>query len=253
MSRIDGRRFDEMRPVRITRRYIKYAEGSALIEVGDTAVICTASIEDKVPKFMEEDNQKREGGWITAEYSMIPRATSTRNPRESSRGKVGGRTQEIQRLIGRSMRAVVDLKLLGERTIWIDCDVIQADGGTRTTSITGAFIALWDACMYLRDQKLITEMPIKDFVAATSVGIVNGQKVLDLCYAEDSIAEVDMNIVMTGRGSFVEIQGTAEGAPFTRNDVNELIELASSGIQQLIGLQRRLLMSNEVFAELGKR
>lgn len=250
MSRIDGRRYDELRPVKITRKFIKHAEGSVLIEVGNTKVICTASVEEKVPKFMEDENQKREGGWITAEYAMLPRATSVRNVRESSRGKIGGRTQEIQRLIGRSMRAVVDLKLLGERTIWMDCDVIQADGGTRTTSITGAFIALWDACKYLMERKMITEMPILDFVAATSVGIVGGQMMLDLCYAEDSSADVDMNIIMTGKGTFVEIQGTAEEVPFTRKQANELIDLAEIGIQQLIGLQRRMLMGDENEIEL---
>jgi ribonuclease PH len=250
MARIDGRKHDELRPVRITRNYIKHAEGSVLIEVGQTKVICTASIEDKVPKFMEEEGQKREGGWITAEYSMLPRSTSNRNIRESARGKIGGRTQEIQRLIGRSMRAVVDMKLIGERTIWIDCDVIQADGGTRTSSITGAFIALWDACSYLRDKKMINEMPIADFVAATSVGIVSGDAMLDLCYAEDSKADVDMNIVMTGKGKFVEIQGTAEAWPFTRDDANKLIDLAENGIQRLISLQRKMLMGGEMSAEL---
>jgi len=250
MARIDGRKHDELRPVRITRNYIKHAEGSVLIEVGQTKVICTASIEDKVPKFMEDEGQKREGGWITAEYSMLPRSTSTRNIRESARGKIGGRTQEIQRLIGRSMRAVVDLRLIGERTIWIDCDVIQADGGTRTSSITGSFIALWDACTYLRDKKMIKEMPIADFIAATSVGIVSGEAMLDLCYVEDSKADVDMNIVMTGKGKFVEIQGTAEAFPFTRDDANKLIDLAENGIQRLISLQRKMLMDGEMSAEL---
>jgi len=250
MSRVDGRKRDELRPVRITRNYIKHAEGSVLIEVGETKVICTASIEEKVPRFMDEDGQKREGGWITAEYSMLPRSTGSRNIREAARGKIGGRTQEIQRLIGRSMRAVVDAKLIGERTIWIDCDVIQADGGTRTSSITGAFIALWDACSYLRDKKMIKEMPIADFIAATSVGIVGGDAMLDLCYVEDSKADVDMNIVMTGKGKFVEIQGTAESWPFTRDDTNELIDLAENGIQHLISLQRKMLLGGEMVSEL---
>jgi len=250
MSRVDGRKRDELRPVRITRNYIKHAEGSVLIEVGETKVICTASIEEKVPRFMEEEGQKRDGGWITAEYSMLPRATGRRSIREAARGKIGGRTQEIQRLIGRSMRAVVDTKLIGERTIWMDCDVIQADGGTRTSSITGAFIALWDACSYLRDKKKISEMPIADFIAATSVGVVSGDTMLDLCYVEDSKADVDMNIVMTGKGKFVEIQGTSESWPFTRDDANELIDLAENGIQQLIALQRSMLLGGEMVAEL---
>jgi ribonuclease PH len=250
MARFDGRKFDQLRPVRITRNYMKHAEGSVLIEVGDTKVICSASIEEKVPRFMEEDGQKREGGWVTAEYSMLPRSTGTRSQREASRGKIGGRTQEIQRLIGRSMRAVIDTKLLGERTVWLDCDVIQADGGTRTSSITGAFVALWDACSYLLDKKMIKEMPIIDFIAATSVGIIKGEKMLDLCYAEDSNADVDMNIVMTGKGKFVEIQGTAESSPFSREDAGILIDLAENGIKQLIELQRKMLLDGEMIAEL---
>jgi len=250
MSRIDGRKFDELRQVKMVRNYIKYAEGSVLIEVGNTRVICTASVEEKLPRFMEDQTQKREGGWITAEYSMLPRATKNRTTRESSRGRLGGRTQEIQRLIGRSLRAVVDTKLLGERTIWMDCDVIQADGGTRTASITGAFVALWDACSYMIDHKRIGEMPITDFVAATSVGMVKQQKMLDLCYVEDSSADVDMNIVMTGKGGFVEIQGTAEKSPFSREEANDFIDLAASGIQQLIGLQRKMLIGGQMEAEL---
>jgi len=245
MSRIDGRKADELRPVRIIRKYIKHAEGSVLIEVGDTKVICTASTEERLPRFMDEPGQKRPGGWVTAEYSMLPRATKTRSIREAARGKLGGRTQEIQRLIGRSMRAVVDAKSLGERTVWLDCDVIQADGGTRTASITGAFVALWDACSHLLDRRMIKEMPIIDFVAATSVGIVKGQKMLDLCYVEDSSAGVDMNIIMTGKGGFVEIQGTAEESPFSREETNELIDLAAGGIQQLITLQRKMLIGGE--------
>lgn len=250
MARVDGRKFDELRPVRIIRNYIKHAEGSVIIEVGDTKVICTASTEERVPRFMEDPTQKRSGGWVTAEYSMLPRATKTRNTREAARGRLGGRTQEIQRLIGRSLRAVVDTKSLGERTVWLDCDVIQADGGTRTASITGAFVALWDACSHLIDRNMIEEMPIVDFVAATSVGIVKGQKMLDLCYAEDSAAGVDMNIVMTGKGGFVEIQGTAEESPFSREGANELIDLAAEGIQQLIALQRKMLIGGENEVEL---
>lgn len=250
MPRVDGRKFDQLRPVRIIRNYIKHAEGSVLIEVGDTRVICTASIEERLPRFMEDPDQKRPGGWVTAEYSMLPRATKTRNQREASRGRIGGRTQEIQRLIGRSLRAVVDMRVLGERTIWLDCDVIQADGGTRTASITGAFVALWDACSYLIDNKKIKEMPITDFVAATSVGMINGQPMLDLCYVEDSSADVDMNIVMTGQGGFVEMQGTAEVSSFSREEANSLIDLAVSGIQQLLGLQRKMLIGGESLVDL---
>lgn len=250
MSRFNGRKFDQLRQIKITRNYLKPPEGSVLIEFGDTKVICAASIEDKVPRFMEEEGQKRSGGWITSEYSMLPRATKTRTIREASRGKQGGRTQEIQRLIGRSLRAVVNMELIGERTIWIDCDVIQADGGTRTASITGSFVALWDACSYMLDRKMITEMPILDFVAAISVGIVNGEKMLDLCYIEDSKAEVDMNIIMTSKDGFVEIQGTAESKPFSRDDANELIDLAAKGIRQLIGLQRKMLIGGEKYVEL---
>lgn len=250
MSRSDGRNNDQLRPVRIIRNYIKPAEGSVLIEVGDTRIICTASVEEKVPRFFDDPSQKRGGGWVTAEYSMLPRSTKNRNTREAARGKIGGRTQEIQRLIGRSLRAVVDMKALGERTIWLDCDVIQADGGTRTASITGAFIALWDACSYLIDRKKIKETPIIDFVAATSVGIVKEEKLLDLCYVEDFAADVDMNIVMTGKGGFIEIQGTAEEAPFSREDSNELIDLAVGGIQQLISLQRKMIMGGEELVEL---
>lgn len=250
MSRIDGRKCDQLRNVRIVRNYIKHPEGSVLIEVGDTRVICTASIEDKLPRFMEDETQKRPGGWITAEYSMLPRATKNRSVREASRGRQGGRTQEIQRLIGRSLRAIVNLVLVGERTIWVDCDVIQADGGTRTASVTGSFVALWDAFSYMLDQKMIKEMPINDFVAATSVGIIDGQRMLDLCYTEDSSAEVDMNVIMTGKGGFVEIQGTAEATPFSRESANELIDLAAKGIQQLIGLQRKMLIGGEKEATL---
>ena len=250
MARVDGRKNDQLRPVRIIRNYLKHAEGSVLMEVGETRVICSASVEERLPRFMEDPTQKRGGGWVTAEYSMLPRSTKTRNQRESSRGRVGGRTQEIQRLIGRSLRAVMDMKLLGERTVWLDCDVVQADGGTRTASITGAFIALWDACSYLIDRKRIKEMPITDFVAATSVGIIDGQGMLDLCYTEDFAADVDMNIVVTGQGEFVEIQGTAEESPFSRDAANELIDLAVGGIEQLISLQRKMLIGGENLVEL---
>ncbi|MDY0093660.1 MAG: ribonuclease PH [Candidatus Vecturithrix sp.] len=235
--RNDGREPDALRPVTITRRYIKRAEGSVLIEVGDTRVICTATVENKVPPFLRNSNQ----GWVTAEYGMLPRSTDTRMQREASKGKLSGRTQEIQRLIGRSLRSVVDLKKLGERTIWIDCDVIQADGGTRTASITGACIALFDALTYMRQNRGIDCMPLKDFVAATSVGIVNGKVLLDLNYIEDSKAEVDMNVVMTGSGKFVEIQGTAEEDPFSAEQMQEMIALAKTGIEQLVKVQRSAL------------
>lgn len=246
MTRIDGRQPDEMRAVKVTRNYIKYAEGSVLIEAGDTKVICTASIEDKVPPFLRGTGQ----GWVTAEYSMLPRATETRNVREASKGKLSGRTAEIQRLIGRALRSVVDLTALGERTIWLDCDVIQADGGTRTTSITGAFIALMDAVNRLGEQLSWTKFPITNFVAATSVGIVDGVPVLDLCYEEDSKAQVDMNVVMTGDGRLVEIQGTAEEFPFTRDEMNRLMDLAQKGVEELIALQKQLL-TQDLAAKIG--
>jgi ribonuclease PH len=235
--RSDGRQPDKLRPVTITRRYIKRAEGSVLIEVGDTKVICTASVENKVPPFLRNSNQ----GWVTAEYGMLPRSTDSRMQREATRGRVSGRTQEIQRLIGRSLRSVVDLSKIKDRTIWIDCDVIQADGGTRTASITGACIALFDALTYMRKNKDIDVMPLKDFVAATSVGVVNGKVLLDLNYIEDSRADVDMNIVMTGSGKFVEIQGTAEEEPFTVEQMQEMISLAKAGIDELIKIQRGYL------------
>lgn len=237
MERVDGRKPDEMRPVRITRNYNKYAEGSVLIEVGDTKVICTASVEDKPPAFLKGEGK----GWVTSEYGMLPRATGVRTPRESARGKIGGRTYEIQRLIGRSLRSVVDLGALGERTIWLDCDVIQADGGTRTASITGAFVALVDALYKLKGQGLIERVPVTDFVAATSVGRLNGNIILDLCYEEDSAAEVDMNIVITGSGRLVEIQGTGEESSFTRKEMNAMIDLAARGIDQLISYQKQVL------------
>jgi len=235
--RIDGRQPNKLRPVKITRNYIKYAEGSVLIEVGDTKVICTASIEDKVPPFLKNSGE----GWITAEYAMLPRSSDTRIPRDAAKGKIGGRTHEIQRLIGRSLRAVVDLTKLGESTIWLDCDVIQADGGTRTASITGCCVALFDAFTNLRKAGKLNTMPLMDFVAATSVGIVDGKALLDLNYAEDSKAEVDMNIVMTGSGKFVEIQGTAEHTPFTLEQMNELIDLGAKGVKELIQIQRSIV------------
>ncbi|MDH5202832.1 MAG: ribonuclease PH [Nitrospirota bacterium] len=235
--RPDGRKNNEIRGVKVQRNFITTAEGSVLIEIGHTRVICTATIEDKIPPFLKD--QKK--GWITAEYSMIPRATQTRLTRESSAGRMSGRTHEIQRLIGRALRSVVDLSLLGERTIWIDCDVIQADGGTRTAAITGAFISLSDALRYALRSGLIEKMPIKDYLAAISVGVVDGDLRMDLCYSEDSIAEVDMNIVMTGSRKLVEIQGTAEGLPFSKTTLNSLIELAEEGISSLIKLQKKLI------------
>lgn len=235
-TRTDGRQADEIRPVKITRNFIIHAEGSVLIEVGNTKVICTATIEDKVPPFLRGQGT----GWITAEYSMLPRATEVRNPRESSRGRVGGRTHEIQRLIGRSLRSVVDLKALGERTIWIDCDVIQADGGTRTAAITGSFIALVDALRKLQDTTN-EGLALNDYLAAISVGIVDGEPLLDLCYTEDYSAQVDFNVVMTGTGKIVEVQGTAEESPFTKDEMEQLFILAEKGINQLIDMQREVL------------
>ena len=236
-TRSDGRSADQLRETRLTPHYLEHAEGSVLIEAGRTRVICTASVEDKVPPFLRGTGK----GWVTAEYGMLPRATSTRTVREASRGKLGGRTQEIQRLIGRSLRAVTQLKALGERTIWIDCDVIQADGGTRTASISGAFVALVFALQHLKERGVLKRIPIADHVAATSVGIVNGTPLLDLAYDEDSKAEVDMNVVMTGDGRFIEVQGTAEGAPFSRTSHDALLALAETGIGHLITLQRELV------------
>ncbi len=235
--RPDGRQNDKLRKITITRNYLKNAEGSVLIEIGDTKVICTASIEDRVPFFLKDQNR----GWITGEYSMLPRSTHTRKSRESSSGKVGGRTHEIQRLIGRSMRSVVDMKALGERTIWLDCDVIQADGGTRTASISGAFVALKDAVSFAMENKLIERQPIRDYVAAVSVGIVEGKTRLDLSYEEDSNAEVDMNIVMTGSGKFIEVQGTAETQPFDREGFQQMMDFAESGIREMISVQKSVL------------
>ncbi|MHB1043888.1 MAG: ribonuclease PH [Eubacteriales bacterium] len=237
MERIDGRKPGQMRPVRITRKYNKHAEGSVLIEVGDTRVICTASVEEKAPGFLKGTGK----GWVTAEYGMLPRATGVRTPREAARGKIGGRTYEIQRLIGRSLRSVVDMGVLGERTIWLDCDVIQADGGTRTASITGAFIALVDALAHLKAKGQISRVPVTDYVAATSVGRLNGGIILDLCYEEDSRAEVDMNVIMTGAGRFVEVQGTGEESTFSHREMNDLIELAAGGISGIVAYQKEVL------------
>jgi ribonuclease PH len=236
-GRPDGRPPDELRPVTITPRFNKHAEGSALIEVGDTKVICTVSVEDRVPQFLKGKGE----GWITSEYGMLPRATTTRVQREATKGMPSGRSQEIQRLIGRSLRAVVDMKALGERTLWVDCDVIQADGGTRTAAITGAFVAMVDALRQMKERGTISELPIFDFVAATSVGKVGSEVRLDLAYEEDSCADVDMNVVKTGHGRFVEIQGTAEHTPFDEEEMRQLLALAEKGIQDLIRIQRKVL------------
>jgi len=235
MNRTDGRQADQLRPVSITRNYLKYAEGSVLIEFGNTKVICAATVEEKVPPFLKGCGE----GWVTAEYSLLPRSTQTRNPREAARGKQTGRTQEIQRLIGRALRSVVNTKALGEKTIWIDCDVIQADGGTRTAAITGAYVALVDAVNTFYSEDKI--FPVKDFLAAISVGLLKDQAVLDLCYEEDSNAVVDMNVVMTGAGQFVEVQGTGEQHPFTKEQMSELLRLGELGINELIDLQKDAL------------
>lgn len=235
--RNDGRNIDELRPVKVDRDCLKHAEGSLLIEIGQTKVLCTATVEERVPPFLRATGQ----GWVTAEYGMLPRATKTRTPRESTTGRASGRTFEIQRLIGRSLRTVIDLTRLGERTVLIDCDVIQADGGTRTTAITGAFVALADALIRLRENGQIKGPLLKDFVAAVSVGCVEGELLLDLNYAEDSMAEVDMNVVMTGSKQFVEIQGTAEEVPFDKAQLDRMLNLATHGIDQLVDLQRQLL------------
>jgi ribonuclease PH len=236
MSRLDGRQADEMRTVKITRNYLKYPEGSVLIEVGNTKVICAATIEEKVPPFMKGSGE----GWITAEYSLLPRSTQVRNVRESARGKITGRTHEIQRLIGRALRSVVDLKALGEKTIWIDCDVIQADGGTRTAAITGSFVAMVDAVnsIYNNTEK---PFPVKEFLAAVSIGVVKNSVIADLCYEEDSSAMVDMNVVMTGSGQFVEVQGTGEKRPFTRQELNDMLAVAEKAVNELIDYQKGIL------------
>src|SRR5574337_224582 len=236
-QRTQGRAADALRPVRLTRHYTRHAEGSVLVEFGDTRVLCTASVEEKVPPHKRGSGS----GWVTAEYGMLPRATNTRSDREAARGKQSGRTQEIQRLIGRSLRCVFDLKKLGERTIALDCDVIQADGGTRTAAITGAFVAAHDAVAWLLERKLVAATPITDFVAAVSVGIVQGTPLLDLEYVEDSACDTDMNVVMTGAGGFVELQGTAEGAAFSREQLDALMRLAGKGIAELVTLQRASL------------
>ncbi len=236
--RSDGRKADELRPITIQRNYLKYAEGSVFIEAGNNRIVCSASIEDKVPPFLRNSGQ----GWITAEYAMLPRATTTRNVRDVVKGQVGGRTHEIQRLIGRSLRAVTNLERLGEKSILIDCDVIQADGGTRTLAITGSFIALVDALWNCIDRGiLIRGGLVRDFLGAVSVGVVGEQVFLDLTFEEDSNAQVDMNMVMTGSGKFVEIQGTAEKEPFGRETLHELLEVAQKGIQEIIHLERKLL------------
>jgi len=235
--RPDGRKNNEIRTVKVQKNFISTAEGSVLISMGNTRVICTATIEERVPPFLKD--QKR--GWVTAEYSMLPRSTQTRTLREATLGRISGRTHEIQRLIGRALRSVVDLAHIGERTVWIDCDVLQADGGTRTASITGAFICLSDALKYAMRNGLVDKNPLKDYLAAISVGVVHGEQVIDLCYAEDSIAEVDMNVVMTGSGKFVEIQGTAEGIPFSKEALDHLLKLAGEGIDHLIDIQKKLV------------
>ena len=237
MKRITGREWNEMRQIKITRDFLPSAEGSTLIEMGNTRVICTASLEDRVPPFLRNSGK----GWLTAEYAMLPMSTSSRNRRESSSGKVKGRTHEIQRLIGRSLRAVTDLNSIGERTIYIDCDVIQADGGTRTASITGGFIALVDALRRLREDGKIEGFPVKDFISAISVGIVNGEVLLDLDYKEDSGADVDMNFVMTGSGGIVEVQGTAEAEPFSRDMLDKMLDVAAIGISELTKKQKDIL------------
>lgn len=239
LGRIDGRRRDQIRPVKVTRSFTKHAEGSVLIEMGDTKVICTASIEEKVPPFLKGKG----AGWVTAEYAMLPRATHDRSPRESVKGKQGGRTLEIQRLVGRALRAVIDTGRLGERTIWIDCDVIQADGGTRTASITGSFIALADAVGVLKKKDLIKVNPLTDYLAAISIGKVGGQVMVDLAYEEDSHAEVDLNLVMTGAGQYVEVQGTAEKTPFNKKDMDEFLDLGWGAIRELVDLQKSLIGS----------
>ncbi|MCL6520409.1 MAG: ribonuclease PH [Armatimonadetes bacterium] len=237
MAREDGRANDEIRPVKITRGYIQYAEGSCLIEIGNTRVICTASVEEKVPPFLKGSGT----GWVTAEYGMLPRSCRTRNVRDISRGQLAGRTMEIQRLVGRALRSVVDLKGLGERTVWMDCDVIQADGGTRTASVTGAYVALVEAVDWLKKEQLIKTSIITDQLAAISVGIVGGEELLDLNYSEDSVAAVDLNLAMTASGKIVEVQGTAEGMPFSRQKLGKLLDLAEKGIKELFEIQKSVL------------
>jgi len=239
--RTNDRKWDEMREVKITRDFLQHPNGSVLIEMGNTRVICTASLEDSVPPFLRNSGR----GWLTAEYSMLPMSTPTRNIRESARGRIGGRTHEIQRLIGRSLRAVTDLNSFGERTMYIDCDVIQADGGTRTASITGGFIAMMDAFRKLKEKGLVEKVPVKDFVSAISVGVVNGDILLDLAYEEDSTADVDMNFVMTRGGQFIEVQGTAEQTPFSRDLLDKMVDVATKGISELTEKQI------EIFGEIN--
>ena len=245
MNRADNRLNDELRQVKITRNYLLHPEGSVLIEVGNTKVICTAMIEDRVPPFLKGSGK----GWVSAEYSMIPGSTGVRKSRDVNKGKIDGRSQEIQRLIGRSLRSVVDLEGFGERTMWIDCDVIQADGGTRTASVTGAFVAMADAFYKLKNDELIEKVPVKSFISAVSVGILNGEAILDLCYEEDSKAEVDMNIVMTDEGRFVEVQGTGEEATFSHDELMQLISLAKKGCHYLYEIQRNIL-GEEISGEI---
>ncbi|QOX64030.1 ribonuclease PH [Anoxybacterium hadale] len=237
MKRFDDRDFDQLRAVKITNHYLMHAEGSVLIEMGNTKVICTASVEEKTAQHLKGTGK----GWITAEYGMLPRSTGNRKTRDSSRGKVDGRTMEIQRLIGRALRSVVDMDRLGERTIWIDCDVIQADGGTRTASITGAFVAMVEAMKWMKEKKLIDAIPVKTFVSAVSVGIVGDETVLDLPYAEDSNAKVDMNVVMTDQGEYIEVQGTGEDSPFQPQQLQQMLELAAKGCRELIAVQKEVL------------
>lgn len=245
--RLDGRKNDVIRPVKIARNYTKYAEGSVYIEVGDTKVICNVSVEDKVPPFLKGTGE----GWITAEYNMLPRSTGTRKIRDIARLKIDGRTMEIQRLIGRALRSVVNLKALGEKTLWIDCDVIQADGGTRTTSISGAFVAMVDAVNKIHKVKPFKVYPIRNYMAATSVGILKDQKILDLCYLEDSNAKVDMNIIMTDEGGVVEVQGAGEESPFTRDELDELLDLGQKGIKQMIQAQKDALKMDGLWIGTG--
>lgn len=235
--RIDKRENRQVRNVKITNNYLMSAEGSVLIEMGNTKVICTASVEESTAKHLKGTGQ----GWVTAEYGMLPRSTATRKIRDSSRGKIDGRSMEIQRLIGRALRSVVDMKKLGERTIWIDCDVIQADGGTRTASITGAFVAMVEAMKWMKEQDMISEIPVIGLVSAISVGIVEDEKMLDLCYYEDSRAQVDMNVVMTDKGEYIEIQGTGEESPFSANDLTELLALAAEGCKELNNAQKNII------------
>ena len=242
MIRQDGRNSNELRKLKITKNYIKYAEGSCLVELGNTKVIATASVESGVPHFLRNSGN----GWVTAEYGMIPRSCKSRVSREASKGKQGGRTHEIQRLIGRSLRSVTDMTKLGERTIWLDCDVIQADGGTRCASITGSFVALALALENMKKDRLIATVPLSDYVAAISVGIISGETAIDLDYEEDSKAEVDMNVVMTGAGKFIEVQGTAEREPFRKEDLNKLIALAQKGIEDIIYLQKNILKNIKI-------